>query len=117
MKAIIELENMAFHALHGCYGLEKVVGNRYLVDLRLEAEAGDAAANDDLSKSINYLTAYEVVREQMAQPSNILENVAYRILDALYAAFPTLEHATVKVSKLAPPLGGKVEKVSVTLSR
>ncbi len=117
MKAVIELENMSFHALHGCYDLEKVVGNRYLVDLRLEAEAGEAAANDDLSKSINYLTAYEVVRGQMAQPSNILENVACRILDALYAAFPTLEHATVKVGKLAPPLGGKVEKVSVTMSR
>ena len=117
MKAVIELENMSFHAPHGCYDLEKVVGNRYLVDLRLEAEAGEAAENDDLSKSINYLTAYEVVRAQMAQPSNILENVAYRILDALYAAFPILEHATVKVSKLAPPLGGKVEKVSVTMAR
>jgi dihydroneopterin aldolase len=117
MKAIIELENMVFHALHGCYDLEKVVGNRYLVGLRLEVEAGAAAASDDLSKSIDYLTAYEVVRRQMEQPSNILENVAYRILDALYATFPTLEHATVKVSKLAPPLGGKVEKVSVTLAR
>lgn len=117
MKAIIELENMSFHALHGCYDLEKVVGNRYLVDLRLEVEAGDAAGNDDLSKSVNYLTAYEVVREQMAVPSNILENVAHRILTALHAAFPALEHATVKVSKLAPPLGGKVEKVSVTMTR
>lgn len=117
MKAVIELENMSFHALHGCYDLEKVVGNRYLVDLRLEVEAGEAAANDDLSKSIDYLAAYEVVGEQMARPSNILENVAHRILSALYTTFPTLEHATVKVSKLAPPLGGKIEKVSVTMSR
>ena len=117
MKAIIELENMAFHASHGCYDLEKVVGNRFLVDVRLEADAGEAAREDDLSKSINYLTVYELVREQMSRPSNILENVAHRILDALHTAFPTLEHTTVKVSKLAPPLGGKVDKVSVTMAR
>ncbi len=117
MKVLIELEKMSFHAKHGCYDLEKVVGNRFLVDLQLEVEAGAAAKHDDITKSINYLTAYEVVREQMARPSNILENVAHRILDALYATFPTLERATVKVSKLAPPLGGKVEKVSVTMTR
>ncbi len=116
MKAIIELENMSFQAFHGCYDLEKVVGNRFLVDLAIEVEAGEAAREDDLSKSVNYLTVYEVVREQMGVASNILENVAARIIDALYAEFPEIMRVTVKVSKLAPPLGGKIEKVSVTLT-
>ncbi len=116
MKAIIELENMSFQAFHGCYDLEKVVGNRFLVDLAIEVEAEDAAREDDLSKSVNYLTVYEVVKEQMAVASNILENVAMRIIDALYAEFAAISRVTVKVSKLAPPLGGKIEKVSVTLS-
>lgn len=116
MKALIELENMSFHARHGCYDLEKVVGNRFLVDVSLEVEAGAAAAGDDLAKSVNYLTVYETVAAQMALPSNILENVAWRIIESLRARFPQIDKATVKVSKLAPPLGGKVEKVSVTLS-
>ena len=117
MKAIIELENMAFHARHGCYELEKVVGNRFLVSAWIEADIAEAAANDDLGKSINYLTVFEIVRGQMAVPSNILEAVAARIIDALYGEFPHISKVTVKVSKLAPPLGGKVDKVSVTLSR
>ncbi len=116
MKAIIELEQMSFQAFHGCYELEKVVGNRFLVDLAIEVEAGEAAREDDLSKSVNYLTAYEVVREQMVVVSNILENVALRIIEALYGKFPEIQRVTVKVSKLAPPLGGKIEKVSVTLT-
>ena len=116
MKAVIELENMSFQAFHGCYDLEKVVGNRFLVDLAIEVEAGEAAREDDLSKSVNYLTVYEVVREQMGVASNILENVALRIIDALYAQFPEITRVTAKVSKLAPPLGGKIEKVSVTLT-
>lgn len=115
MKAVIELENMAFRASHGCYELEKVVGNRFLVNVWIEADVDEAAREDDLSKSINYLTVFEIVRGEMEIPSNILEHVARRIVGALYREFPQILKTTVKVAKLAPPLGGKVESVSVTL--
>ena len=99
---IIELENMEFHACHGCYPLEQVVGNRFLVDVKIEADLSKAAASDNVADTINYLNVFETVREQMDIPSHILEHVARR-------------KVSVKVSKMAPPLGGKIEKVSVTL--
>lgn len=108
---------MEFHAKHGCYDLEKIVGNRFLVSAWISVDAEQAAKNDDLNKSISYLTVYEIVREQMGVVSNILENVSLRIIDAIYDHFPQALHVRVKVSKLAPPLGGKVEKVSVTMER
>lgn len=117
MRATIELERMEFRAPHGCYDLEKVVGNRYHVDLLLDVEIGDAPQSDELLKSVNYLAVYEEVAEEMAKPSNILENVAWRILERIHCSFPQIVSSRVKVSKLAPPLGGKVEKVSVTLSK
>ena len=116
MIATIRIENMEFRASHGCYELEKVVGNRFLVDVETDAEATEATMQDDVTKSVNYLTVYEIVREQMARPSNILENVAKRIIDAIYGRFPECLKVTVKVSKLAPPLGGKVDKVSVSMT-
>lgn len=116
MKALIELENMAFHAPHGCYDLEKQVGNRYEVTLTLEAEVGTAPEQDSLEGSVSYLEAYEIVRREIAVPSNIIENAAWRIARAVREAFPAVVHATVKVSKLAPPVGGKVEKASATLT-
>ena len=117
MRAVIELERMEFRAPHGCYDLEKVVGNRYNVDLTMVVEIGDAPESDELLKSVNYLSVYEQVAEEMQKPSNILENVAWRILEAVNGAFPQIVTSTVKVSKLAPPLGGKVERVSVTMSK
>lgn len=117
MKATIELENMEFRAPHGCYDLEKVVGNRYEVTLRMDVEIGDAPESDELLKSVNYLSVYEQVAEEMQKPSNILENVAWRILERIHSAFPQIVTSSIKVSKLAPPLGGKVQKVSVTLSK
>jgi dihydroneopterin aldolase len=49
--------------------------------------------------------------------SKLLENVANRILDELYKEFPAVIKAEVKVSKLNPPLGGKLNCVSLTLVR
>jgi len=46
-----------------------------------------------------------------------IERVAANIIDALYVAFPQIVHVRCTVSKLAPPLGGKVAKVSVVQER
>ena len=99
----ITLDEMEFKAYHGCYDLEKLVGNRFLVSISLDAELDEAV--------------YAIVAECMKQKSDILENVTLRIIEALYAEFPLLRHVRATVSKLAPPLGGKIRKVSVTLCR
>ena len=117
MEYRILLERMEFRALHGCYELERKVGNRFTVDLELTAELGDVAAEDSVEKAVNYLTVYEIVREQMRITQRTIERVAMNILVALYAAFPQLRHAKCKVSKLAPPLGGKLDRVSVVLEK
>lgn len=108
---------MEFKAYHGCYELEKVVGNRFLVNVTLDAQLDEAARADDVSKTLNYLTVYSVVAECMRHKSDILENVALRIIDSLYESFPMLQRVSATVSKLAPPLGGKIRKVSVTLCK
>lgn len=108
---------MEFKAYHGCYDLEKVVGNRFLVSVALDAQLDEAARTDDVSKTINYLTVYQVIARCMEQKSDILENVVLRIIESLYDSFPQLERVCATVSKLAPPLGGKIKKVSVTLCK
>lgn len=114
---IIELENMEFQAFHGCYPLEQVVGNRFQVNVTIEADLDAAAASDEVRDTINYLNVFETVRREMAVKSHILENVTNRIIDAIYVQYPQCRNVRVKVSKLAPPLGGKIERVSVTRSR
>lgn len=117
MKVVIELENMEFRAFHGCYELEKRIGNRFRVDVAVEAEIGDAAQRDSIEGTVNYLTVFELVRREMAVTSDTIENVAVRIADAVKDRFPQAVRVTAKVSKIAPPLGGKVERASVTLTR
>jgi len=114
---LIQIENMEFYAYHGCYRQERVVGNRFLVSLDIVTPLAKAAASDNIGDTLNYQSAYEIVKEQMGIKSRLLEHVAGRILDRLYEKFPGIEKATVKVSKMNPPMGGQMERVSVTLSR
>ena len=117
MLATLTLEEMEFRAGHGCYDMDKIVGNRFTVNLSITAEIGDAARNDDIAGTVNYLNVYHEVEKQMAATSDIIENVAVRIIDAVYDNFEGIKHVKVTVSKLAPPLGGKIKRVSATLER
>jgi dihydroneopterin aldolase len=114
---LIKIENMEFYAYHGHFKEEQIVGNRFLVDLTIETDMQMPAKSDDLEDALNYQVAYNIVKEEMQIKSHLLEHIAGRILDALYNTFDTMKNASVKVSKMNPPMGGKMERVSVTLSR
>lgn len=117
MEYRIILQRMEFRALHGCYELERKVGNRFTVDVEITTELGDVAAEDSVEKAVNYLTVYEAIRRQMAVTQRTIERVAMNIIDTLHAEFPQIRHVKCTVSKLAPPLGGKLERVSVILEK
>jgi dihydroneopterin aldolase len=53
----------------------------------------------------------------MEKKSHLLENIAGRILDALYSEMPGIKKARIKVSKMNPPMGGKIGSVSVVLEK
>jgi dihydroneopterin aldolase len=115
---LISIENMEFYAFHGHYREEQIVGNKFLVDLQIEADMSVPAASDNLKDAINYQKAYRLLKEEMEKKSKLLENIAKRIIDVIYDNFTGIQKVTVKVSKMNPPMGGgRIEKVSVTLSR
>lgn len=117
MEYRIVLKGMEFHAFHGCYELERKVGNRFSVDVEITTELGEVAAEDAVEKAVNYLSVYEAIRQQMSVTQRTIERVAMNIIDAIHSGFPQVRHVKCSVSKLAPPLGGKVERVSVVLEK
>jgi len=113
----IHVEGMEFYSYHGCFKEEQIIGTRFKVDVVIETDCELATKTDQINDALNYQTVYNLVKEEMAIKSHLLEHVAGRILDHLYVQFKQIEKASVKVVKLNPPLGGQVESVSVTLSR
>jgi len=109
----ISLEGMEFYAYHGCFAEEQIIGNRFMVDVKIEADTSGAEESDDISKTINYQEVYLVVKTEMERKSKLLEHVAARIARSLKTHFPGILKIRVKVSKMNPPLGGKLNNVSV----
>ena len=112
---VIELEGMEFKAYHGCLEQEKVRGNSFTVDFRGEMDLYAAAETDNLNDTVNYGEIYEIVAEEMSIPSELLENVAGRIVKAIEVRFPQFVSFSVRVSKKRPPVDGVAQWSRITL--
>ena len=114
--ATIALEGMEFHAYHGCFAEEQVTGNTFYVDIYFDTDTSMAEDTDDLNETVNYAEVYEIIKAQMEIKSKLLEHVGKRIIDAITKRFPEVETIELKVSKMNPPIGGKVDNISVILT-
>lgn len=111
----ISLEGMEFYSFHGCTEDEKKVGIWFKVDVKFETDTIKAQASDQIADTINYQKVYTVIAKEMQIASNLLENVAFRIKNSLLIEFGDLQNLKIKISKISPPLGGKIKKVSVEI--
>ena len=113
----IKLNNIRLHAWHGCLPEESIIGSDYRVDLEIRGDLTKAAKTDKLNDTVDYVKLNNIVKEEMAQKSKLLEHVAQRILDRIYSEVKLVDWAEVCVSKINPPIGGDVESVAVCLTQ
>jgi len=114
---LVELVNMEFYSYHGCFKEEQIIGNKFLVTYSAKTDIATAAKSDNLADALNYQELYSVIKEEMLIPSKLLESVAYRVHLKCSLRFPAIISAKVEISKLNPPVGGKVEASKVTLTK
>ncbi|MFC2119233.1 dihydroneopterin aldolase, partial [Bacteroidota bacterium] len=72
----IQIEGMEFYAHHGHFAEERIIGNKFLLDLFIDTDCKKAAETDKLEDALNYQEVYEIVKQQMEIKSHLLENVA-----------------------------------------
>ncbi len=111
----IAVEGIRLYAYHGCLDEEAAIGGNYIVDVYLETDFTEAAKTDDLTKTIDYYTVYEIVKKEMTVRSKLIEQVAQRMHSSIIKTFSTVKTAKVRVTKLSPPMNGNVEKVYVEI--
>ncbi len=113
--SVISIEGMEFFAYHGCFKEEQIIGTKFRVDLFLETDTTLAENSDNLHDTVNYLAVYQSVKDEMNTRSKLLEHVGRRILNRILTDFPLVKHARIKIRKLNPPLGGKMDFVALEL--
>ena len=107
IQTSIQLHNLEFYAYHGLLPQERVVGGHYRVDVELSLTPPLRALTEDvIDDTVNYAEVYALIRQQMEQPVNLLEHLAHRITQGLYAQFPQIQAVKLSVTKVSPPISG-----------
>lgn len=115
MKSYVLLENIKIYAYHGVFEQEKKVGHNFLINIKMEVDNLEAATTDQLQYTVSYADVYELVKQEMAIPSALLEHVAWRIIGRLRSEFARIKLVEIKLSKLSPPISGDVESAGVLI--
>ncbi|HUH50985.1 MAG TPA: dihydroneopterin aldolase [Flavobacterium sp.] len=113
----IKLKNIRVFSNHGCLVEESKIGSDYRVDLTIKSDLSTSAQSDKLADTVDYVLLNRIVKEQMAQRSELLEHVAQRIVDTALSEIPSIKQIKVAVSKINPPIGGDVEAVTITIKQ
>lgn len=114
----IMLQGMQFYGYHGVNPEERVLGQRYVVDLTAELDLSRPGESDCLADTVSYSHVYRAVRAVMeGEPRNLLEAAAQAIADRVLAEFP-VDAVSVTVKKPHPPVrGSSIEQAAVQLYR
>ncbi|MCE3297144.1 MAG: folB [Crocinitomicaceae bacterium] len=115
MINIIRVNKIRLFAYHGCLEEEGRIGGQYEVNVVLHTDFMEAARQDDLTQTIDYVLVNRIVHEEMAIRSKLIEDVALRIHTRFKKELQNLHKSSVEIVKLSPPINGDVESVSVIL--
>lgn len=115
MEFEIALTDLRFHAGHGVWEQENVIGNEFIVNVKLRIPYSDEIASDNLEATISYADVFSIVEKEMMKPRKLLETVAVSIKKELTSKWPRILSGSISICKSTPPIAGILGKSEVTL--
>jgi len=113
----VEVNGLSLYTHHGVTAAERDVGQRLILDIRLELGEADATVTDRLEDTVDYARVCEVAALVATQRSDkTLERLCAAIADRLLRDFDA-QAISVKASKPEPPIPLPVDDVSVEVWR
>jgi dihydroneopterin aldolase len=113
----IEISGLSLYTNHGVTEAEREVGQRLVLDLRLDIGETDATVTDAIEDTVDYAEVCQLVALIAQQRSHrTLERLCSTIADRLLADYE-LEGVWVKAAKPEPPIALSVDEVSVEVWR
>ncbi len=113
----VEITGLSLYTHHGVSEAEREVGQRLVLDLRLDIGESDATVTDAIEDTVDYGEVCQLVALVAQQRSHkTLERLCSTIANRLLADYD-LEGVWVKATKPEPPIALTVDEVSVEVWR
>lgn len=114
-NSYIFLKDIRCYAYHGVAPQENLIGNEYVIDLKLKVDISQAGETDEVTDTVSYAEVYDVVKAEMSIPSKLLEHACMRIIREIFTRFPSIEEVKISLSKRNPPMGADIDSAGVEL--
>ncbi|MDA9898301.1 dihydroneopterin aldolase [Flavobacteriales bacterium] len=111
--ATISVLGIRVYAYHGCLDEETKIGSDYEVNVIVESDIALSSISDNLAHTVDYVSINAIVKQEMAQASQLLEHVLLRIIKEIVDKHPSISSVEVSVAKKNPPINGDVREVVV----
>jgi 7,8-dihydroneopterin aldolase/epimerase/oxygenase len=113
----VALRGLRARGRHGYLPAERELGQEFVVDIVLSLDTRPAAADDDLSRTVDYgALAGRLVDVIEGPPVNLIETLAERLATRCLD-HPHVEEVEVIVHKPNAPMPYRFDDVSVTIHR
>lgn len=113
----IEITGLSLYTHHGVSEAEREIGQRLVLDLRIEAGTCDATVTDRVEDTVDYGEVCQTVALVAQQRSyKTLERLCTAIADRLLEEYEA-ESVWVRAAKPEPPIPLPVQEVSVEVVR
>ncbi len=113
----IILKGLEFMACHGVLPEEKLIPQKFLIDVEIFKDLVDAAYTDDLSLTVDYAQVYGEIKEIVESRSfNLIEKMAGEIAQRILTMF-SVGAVRVKIYKPNAPVKGRFDYFAVEIYR
>lgn len=120
MNDRILLSGMRFEGRHGVLPEEREASQPFEVDVELVLDLRAAGSSDDIDRTADYRTAFDICRGVIEGPGlQLIEALAEEIAAGLLAGYRAagVAEVVVRVRKPRPPLPGRVDWAGVEIRR
>lgn len=116
-NSAIHLRGMEFYGYHGMMPEEKVIGQKFIIDIDIYPEVSLIHQADSLEFTVDYAEVYQVVKRCVEEEKfNLLETLAEQIVNEVMENF-FCKGVRVEVHKPNAPIPGIIRDISVELLR
>lgn len=114
----ILLQGMIFHSHVGVLDSEKQNGQDFEVDVTIHCRRLPAVENDQLSETIDYSQAFQVIRQIVEDTRcDLIERLAGLIAESLFRRFALAEAVEITIRKPHAPIDGRFTAMGVNIFR
>lgn len=114
----IFISNLIVHANHGVFQEEKTLGQKFLIDIKLNLDTQEAGITENLDKSVHYgILANEITELFKRKSNDLIEKCAEEIALFILKKYNLVDEVNVKIKKPWAPIMLPVDEVLVEITR